>query len=241
MRRQKARPLSSGRRASVSTSQGLRATASRRPSSAVTASCTEKPFSARQATRARRSPSSGSTTRAVRRAIGVLSKGRCGAPAGASSGSAAGQSALGTAPPSGSARTRSRKRVSRPSTRPLAFQGRGRNSTPRSGRAAAARPVLRHLRARLERDDGKAGRGGIDVERAKHRVAVGHRLRDAVEGGVPAAALPARDRLEAPEGDVHEHEVDRGHRRDAQWSRSGRPWRRPSSPRAGECARSRSG
>jgi hypothetical protein len=53
------------------------------------------------------------------------------------------------------------------------------------------------------------------VERAEHRVAVRQRRRDALEEGVPPAALPLGDGLEAAEAEVDEDEIDGGHRRDA--------------------------
>ena len=77
---------------------------------------------------------------------------------------------------------------------------------------AARRGGLRGQVVHPQRHDREAGRGRVDVQRAQHGVPVRQRRWDAAEGGVPAAALPLGDGLEAAEAEVDEDEVDGGHR-----------------------------
>ena len=77
---------------------------------------------------------------------------------------------------------------------------------------AARRGRLRGQVVHPQRHDREAGRGRVDVQRAQHGVPVRQGRRDAAEGGVPAAALPLGNGLEAAEAEVDEDEVDGGHR-----------------------------
>ena len=199
------------------TSHGRRATARRSASAPVEASSTEKPWRTRSVhDRAAIGVVRVHDERGAQRDGRALERSRSARSARllprAPRGLDRPRRRVATASTGGVGRMTWRKTVSRPSTSPPAFHGRGRNSTTakRHGGGGSEGRVVHP-----QRHDREAGRGRVDVQWAQHGVPVRQGRRDAAEGGVPAAALPLGNGLEAAEAEVDEDEVDGGHRGNA--------------------------
>ena len=211
--RHRARPLSSGRSSSVRTSHGRRATASRTASAPVEASNTEKPWRARSsATRASvgvvRIHDQGGAQRDGR---AVERPRSCGLRRLAPRFSARVDGPRGRRGPSGRGRVPEVTSVDcvEALDEPVRL--------PRPGEElhdgeAARRGRLRGQVVHSQRHDREAGRGGIDVQGAQHRVPIRQGRGQAAEGGVPAPTLPLGNRLEAAEAKVDQDEVHGRHR-----------------------------